>query len=113
MFTRIRYVILRVRDVPNMILFWKDKIGLKPSREANTWSEFPLENIVIALLQDKDALPKRTGIVFEVNDINETVERLKAKGVKVDEINDIGFGLLTFFKDPEGNEYEIFQPRPY
>ncbi len=42
--------------------------------------------------------------------IHETIEKLKAKGVKVSKIDNIGFGLLSFFEDPEGNEYEIFQP---
>ena len=106
-----RYVIIRVRDVPSMTSFWRGKIGLGPAYETVAWSEFYLENLVIALLYDEKALPKRTGIVFEVDNIHETVEKLKAKGVKVGEVNDIGFGLLAFFEDPEGNEYEIFQPR--
>ena len=94
-----------------MVSFWRDNIGLEPSYVTGVWSEIPLENIVIALLHDENTSPKRTGIVFEVNDIHEIVEKLKARGVKVSGINDIGFGLLAFFHDPEGNEYEIFQPR--
>ena len=111
MFKRIKYVIVRVRDVPRIASFLRDKIGLKPSYETSVWTEFPLENIVIALLQDNNASPKKTGIVFETDNINEIVKKLKERGVEVTEINDIGFGLLAFFKDPEGNEYEIFQPR--
>jgi len=104
-------MIVRVRNVPYMVSFWRDKIGLGPAYETDVWSEFHLENIVIALLHDENAHPKRTGIVFKVDNIRETVEKLKVKGVKVSEIDDIGFGLLSFFEDPEGNEYEIFQPR--
>ena len=111
MFTRVRYVIVRVSDVVKMISFWRDKVGLRPSYETSVWSEIPLENIVIALLHGEKAHSRRTGIVFEVDNIYEAVEKLRDKGVRVSEVEDIGFGLLTFFKDPEGNEYEIFQPR--
>ncbi|MCE4614038.1 MAG: VOC family protein [Desulfurococcales archaeon] len=111
MFKNVRYVIVRVSDVSKMVSFWRDNIGLKPSYVTSVWSEIPLENIVIALLHDEDASPKRTGVVFEVDGIREIVEKLKARGVKVSEISDIGSGLLAFFNDPEGNEYEIFQPR--
>ncbi len=111
MFKHIKYVIVRVRDVSSIASFFMDKIGLKPSYKTSIWTEFPLENITIALLQDNNASPRKTGIVFEVDDINEVVGRLKDKDVEVSEINDIGFGLLAFFKDLEGNEYEIFQPR--
>ena len=111
LFTNVRYVIVRVSDVVKMISLWRDKVGLRPSYETSVWSEIPLENIVIALLHDEKAKPWRTGIVFEVDDIYEAVKRLKVKGVEVSEVEDIGFGLLAFFKDPEGNEYEIFQPR--
>ena len=71
----------------------------------------PLDNVVIALLHDEDARPKRTGIVFETDNIYEVVEKLGSRGVKVSEAADIGFGLLAFFNDPEDNGYEIFQPR--
>jgi len=111
LFKSVRYVIVRVSDVSKIVSFWRDNIGLEPSYVTGVWSEIPLENIIIALLHDEDASPKRTGIVFEVDDIHETVEKLKARGVRVGEVSDIGFGLLAFFNDPEGNEYEIFQPR--
>ena len=113
MFRRVRYVIVRVSDVARAASFWREKVGLKPSYETSVWTEIPLENVVIALLHDENARPGRTGIVFEVDDIYEVVEKLGSRGVKVSEVSDIGFGLLAFFEDPEGNEFEIHQPRPW
>ncbi len=65
-----------------MVSFWRDNIGLEPSYATGVWSEIPMENIVIALLHDENASPRRTGIVFEVDDIHEIVKKLKARGVK-------------------------------
>lgn len=63
---------------------------MRASYETSVWSEIPLENIAIPLLHDEKAKPRRTDIVFEMDDIYESVKRLKDKGV---EVSDRGYWL--------------------
>ncbi len=109
MFSRVGYVIVFIRDMNLMLNFWK-KIGLNVRYSSGEWSELELDNLILALHKDTNANPKDTGIVFQVKDIGEAVERLREKGVEVTGPQDIGVGLEALFKDPEGNVYHIFQP---
>jgi predicted enzyme related to lactoylglutathione lyase len=46
------------------------------------------------------------------DDIEQTVEDLKAKGVEfTGDITDAGFGRLTSFKIPGGAELSLYQPK--
>ena len=111
MFQRISHVIVFVRDMDSMLDFWCNKIGLRVQHSSGEWSELVLDNIVLALHKSVRTVPRDTGIIFNVEDIGETVRRLKEKGVEVTSPQDIGVGWQALFKDPEGNTYRIFQPR--
>ncbi|MCE4619382.1 MAG: hypothetical protein F7C37_08135 [Desulfurococcales archaeon] len=108
MFSLVGYVIVFVRDMNLVLNFWK-KIGINVRYSSDEWSELELDNLVLALHKDTTANPKDTGIVFQVKDIGEAVERLTEKGIEVTDPQDIGVGLEALFKDPEGNTYHIFQ----
>jgi hypothetical protein len=46
------------------------------------------------------------------DDINATVDELKAKGVEfTGPVSDAGFGLVTSFKIPGGAELALYEPR--
>jgi catechol 2,3-dioxygenase-like lactoylglutathione lyase family enzyme len=45
------------------------------------------------------------------DDVNATVEQLKAKGVSCGEVSDEGWGLLTSIRLPGGGELGLYQPR--
>jgi predicted enzyme related to lactoylglutathione lyase len=49
------------------------------------------------------------GIVFEVDDIEDAVRSLRAKGVVVEEIFETPVCRQTSFSDPEGNKVSIHQ----
>ena len=51
-------------------------------------------------------------ISFFCDDIEETVDELKSKGVKFKgEIEDHGYGLVTFFKVPGDFFLQLYQPK--
>ena len=111
MFKLVGYIIVFVRDMDTMLDFWRNRIGLQARYSSSKWSELQLENTILALHKSTEATPRDTGIVFNVEDIEETVELLHEKGVEVTSPQDIGAGIEALFKDPEGNTYHIFQPR--
>jgi predicted enzyme related to lactoylglutathione lyase len=46
------------------------------------------------------------------DDIEATVQELRAKGVEVSmEISDEGFGLMTALRLPDGSELALYEPR--
>ena len=62
---------------------------------------------------------RETGLVFQVKDIDHTVQEWKAKGVRFTKVpwskeeSGIGpcpFGRFIYFHDPFGNQFELLQP---
>ncbi len=47
---------------------------------------------------------------YLVDDLDATLERLRAAGGPVEEIQDLGFGRFAWATDPEGNRFEIWEP---
>ena len=45
------------------------------------------------------------------DDINATIEDLKAKGMACSEVTDEGWGLLTSIRLPGGGELGLYEPR--
>ncbi len=109
MLKRVGYVIVFVRDMGSMLGFWKDWIGVRVRYSSEDWSELEMDNIILALHRKTDTSPRDTGIVFNVDDIYSVVSELRKRGVEVSEPKDIGVGLESLFKDPEGNLYHLFQ----
>ncbi len=110
MFSRISHIMIYVRDMEGMISFW-ETLGLEPSYKSEMWTEYNLDNIVMALHTADEVEPHFTGIIFEVDNIDKVVEKLDELGVERSGVEDIGFGKHLFFKDPEGNSYQVYQPK--
>ena len=106
---RVGYVIVFVHDMSSMLGFWKDRIGVRVRYSSEDWSELEMDNITLAIHRKTDTSPRDTGIVFNVDNIHSVVAELRKRGVEVSEPKDIGVGLESLFKDPEGNLYHLFQ----
>ena len=60
---------------------------------------------------DTEGQPGEHAISFYCDDLAATVEELEAKGVEFTrEIENQGFGLVTFFKLPGAGEIQLYQP---
>jgi len=52
------------------------------------------------------------GVFFRSRDLEAMLAQLRAAGVQVDdEIEDMEFGRFGWAVDPEGNRFELWQPR--
>ena len=56
-------------------------------------------------------LPRRNAsvVTFRVEDVDASVERLRAAGVDVPHIHRAEWGAAAHFFDPEGNELQVFE----
>ena len=60
----------------------------------------------------KDAASSPFDISFYCDDIAETVRELRSRGVEfTQEVEDHGYGLVTFFKVPGGFAIQLYQPK--
>lgn len=95
--------------------FLKDKLGLPGTDVGGGWLIFdaPPADLGVHPTQDGDGPPSGTAdISFSCDDIQATVDELKARGVEFTQpISDQGYGLVTYFKVPGGFEVQLYEPR--
>ena len=94
--------------------FLRHKLGLKATDIGDGWLIFDLPEADMGVhpTKKKDPPSGTADISFYCTNIEQTVKKLKAKGVKFKgKIEDHGYGLVTYFKAP-GNFYiQLYQPR--
>ncbi len=95
--------------------FWTETIGLPVvwSSDEFGWGEFGFENQAhIALSRARDGAAARgkqnVVAIFYVDDVHKTVEALRQKGVKCDDVTVVP-NVVAYSRgyDPEGNEFQI------
>lgn len=88
--------------------FIRDKLGFPFIDVGEGWLIFDPGEAEIGC--HPDAGPTRQDISFYCDDIEATVADLKAKGVEfVGEIEDHGYGLVTYFKAPGDLTIQLYQ----
>ncbi len=109
----IDFVISHVTDTREAVRFYRDVLGLdqdfindgviKGDGRQDTWTEFDTRPVSLALVRwDEEA--GRAGIALAVDDVDEAVDELREKGVRiVMEPADSGSCRMAWIKDPWGN----------
>lgn len=100
-------------DADGLRAFLRDKLNLNANDIGHGWLIFDLPEADMGVHPSGDGAPSGThDISFYCDDIKQTVEELKAKGVEFDgEVEDHGYGLVTHFKMPGNFSVQLFQPR--
>lgn len=117
-----KYTTVTVKDLDESLDFYINIIGLKKINKFSPESGVTIsflrdeERNLIELLEDKnlskeDFKQSRVSIGFGVENLDETLQRLKAQGVETirPTIETPGDGKLAFIKDPNGVEIGINQ----
>ena len=94
--------------------FLRDKLGLEGTDVGEGWLIFtPPEADLGVHPTDENEPPSGTAdISFYCDDIELTVSELRNRGVEfTQEIEDQGYGLVTFFKVPGDFKVQLYQPR--
>jgi predicted enzyme related to lactoylglutathione lyase len=97
-------------DAESIRVFFSDVLGLPSVDAGGGWLIFALPPAELAA--HPDGGKGRHELYLMCDDIETTVEELKAKGVEfTGEISDEGFGLMTALRLPDGSELAIYEPR--
>ena len=94
--------------------FLRDKLGFDGTDVGEGWLIFnaPEADIGVHPTDGEDVESGTADVSFYCDDINATVEELRAKGVEFTQaVEDQGYGLVTHFKVPGGFAVQLYQPK--
>jgi catechol 2,3-dioxygenase-like lactoylglutathione lyase family enzyme len=94
--------------------FFRDKLGFPANDTGDGWLIFDLPEADLGVHPTEgDGPPSGTpDISLYCDDIKATVKELKRRGVEfTSEVEDHGYGLVTFFKAPGGFAIQLYEPR--
>jgi predicted enzyme related to lactoylglutathione lyase len=94
--------------------FFRDKLGFSATDVGGGWLIFDLPEADLGVhpTQGNDTPSGTADISFYCDDIAQTVEELKGRGVEFTmEVEDHGYGLVTHFKAPGGLTIQLYQPK--
>jgi len=94
--------------------FLKDKLGLPGTDVGDGWLIFdvPEADLGVHPTEGSAVNSGTADISFYCDDIVQTVEELRAKGVEfTQEVEDHGYGLVTFFKVPGDFKVQLYQAK--
>jgi 4-oxalocrotonate tautomerase len=109
---RILHVAMRVSDSERSERFYCDLLGM-PVRERSTFRDGkPLLTTTAGLGMIGDSAPATDHLAFEVHDLGELEQRLRAQGVQVVRGPlESGYGTSLYVLDPDGVEIELIEPK--
>ena len=94
--------------------FLKNKLGLAGTDVGGGWLIFeaPGADLGVHPTEGNNPVSGTSDISFYCDDIVKTVSELRARGVEfTQEVEDHGYGLVTFFKVPGDFKVQLYQPR--
>jgi predicted enzyme related to lactoylglutathione lyase len=101
-------------DAAALRAFFRDKLGLPAKDVGDGWLIFDLPAADLGCHPTEDGEPPSgtPDISFYCDDIHATVKELKRRGVQfTGEVEDHGYGLVTFFVAPGGFAIQLYEPR--
>lgn len=130
MLTRFGVICLYVQDFPRMLSFYRDTLHLQVSNlhpeeqsgSESSWTRFELQGTALELFALAGA-PKRAArlpfprenaalLCFLVDDFEAEYRALQESGVEMQPRRSADWGRSAHFRDPEGNELQIYQLNP-
>jgi predicted enzyme related to lactoylglutathione lyase len=92
--------------------FFKNKLRLPFSDVGEGWLIFDFAEGDLGVHPTEDASDSGThNVSFYCDDIEATVADLESRGVRLDPVQDHGYGLVTHMTAPGGIRIQLYQPR--
>ena len=106
---------LPVTDIGRSVSFYADTLGLEVSSQQEQWAELRADGLRIGLNAREEESPAGDGgavLAFRPEgSLEDAVEELRGKGVEIaGEISEHPWGRLATFKDPDGNDLQLYEP---
>lgn len=101
-------------EAEHLRAFLRDKLGLTGTDVGEGWLIFdaPEADLGVHPTEGEKVASGTAEISFYCDDIDATVRELKSRGVEfVQDIEDHGYGLVTFFRVPGSFSVQLYQPK--
>ncbi len=100
-------------DADQLRAFLRDKLGMPGVDVGDGWLIFDPPEADLGVHPTEGQPASGTADVsFYCDDIHQTVSDLSARGVEfTQEVEDRGYGLVTFFRVPGGFQVQLYQPK--
>jgi predicted enzyme related to lactoylglutathione lyase len=114
--TKVAFTAYPAKDVPKLLAFYRDVVGLRVGRAHPNEEEAQLVEFDIGGDHWFSLLPEAmlerpagsgSGIVFEVDDIDAMLEKIRPHAKKTEDVADYPSCRMTSFEDPEGNKVSL------
>jgi catechol 2,3-dioxygenase-like lactoylglutathione lyase family enzyme len=103
-----RRIVLFTKDMPGMVAFYRDVLGLELRKDEKGWKEFDANGCVIALHNGTSSVGRRPPkIGFWAPDIAVARAELIKRGAKMSKLMEGGGLVRCEGKDPDGNPFSI------
>ncbi len=107
-----RRIVLFTADMPAMVTFYGDVLGLPLLKDEPGWKEFDANGCIIALHNGRSEVGRRPPkIGFWAADVAAAREALVARGARLGKVMSGGGLIRCQGKDPDGNPYSISSRR--
>lgn len=106
---------LPVTDMSRAVAFYGETLGLEVTEHDDDWSEIDANGLRIGLNGSAPESPRGDGgaaVAFQPDgELEDEVRRLRAAGVEFpDEVSEHAWGRIVTFKDPDGNDLQLYAP---
>jgi predicted enzyme related to lactoylglutathione lyase len=106
---------LPVKDMSRAVEFYGDTLGFDVTEHDGDWSEVDANGLKIGLNGSDPETPEGDGgalIAFQPDgSIDDEVSRLEDAGVDfTGDVSEHPWGKIVPFKDPDGNDLQLFEP---
>jgi predicted enzyme related to lactoylglutathione lyase len=104
---------LPVSDLDRAADFYVEKLGLRERQRGSDWVSLDANGLQLGLNASES--PRGQGgavVAFQTDEgLEDTVARLRDDGVQfADEVSDHPWGRVAPFKDPDGNDLQLYEP---
>jgi catechol 2,3-dioxygenase-like lactoylglutathione lyase family enzyme len=104
----IKRIIIFTNDMPAMIRFYRDVLGLKQKKDEPGWKEFNAGDCDVALHNGTSAVGRRPPkLVFFSADVAATRQALLKRGARLGKVKSKESLDLCEGTDPDGNPFQI------
>lgn len=115
MISGVANVWMPVEDVNRAKSFYAEVLELQVVKDDNDWVEFKTDGMRVALNGREPRGARAEGgpvLTFQPEgELDDAVAKLKDRGVEFPgEISDHEWGRVATFKDPEGNDLQLYEP---
>ena len=111
----ISVVWLPVTDMSRAVGFYGDTLGLDVQEQQEEWAQLKAGQVQIGLNAREEETPGGEGgavIAFRPDGgLDDAVQALEGKGVQfVGGVSEHPWGRIASFKDPDGNDLQLYEP---